>query len=81
MVGARGWTLVTPITPTFTDVPADSPFFQYVETAVVHNVISGYADHTFHPGSNATAASYPRSCSQHIQTRCAAFQNKRLVLN
>jgi S-layer homology domain len=52
-VVAAGWPLLTPLTPTFTDVPPASPFYTFVETAVCHGVISGYADHTFRPGNDA----------------------------
>jgi hypothetical protein len=51
---AAGWAPNTPATPTFTDVPACSVFYTVIETAVCHGVVSGYADHTFHPFANAT---------------------------
>jgi len=35
-------------------VPADNPFYQYVETAYAHGIMSGYGDGTFRPGNNAT---------------------------
>jgi hypothetical protein len=35
-------------------VPAGSVFYTVIETAVCHGVVSGYADHTFHPFANAT---------------------------
>jgi hypothetical protein len=54
VVGAAGWPVLNPATPTFSDVPPGSPFYTFVETAVCHGVISGYADHTFHPGVPAT---------------------------
>jgi hypothetical protein len=54
IVLAQGWTIYTPPTPTFQDVPANHPFYQYVETAYYHGIISGYADGTFRPGNNAT---------------------------
>ncbi|MGI8586144.1 MAG: SBBP repeat-containing protein [Chloroflexia bacterium] len=50
---AAGWTLYDPATPTFTDVAHGSTFYQVIETAVCHGVISGYADHTFRPFNNA----------------------------
>jgi serine protease AprX len=53
VVGA-GWPLLNPPRATFTDVPSASPFYAYVETAVCHGVVSGYADDTFHPGASAT---------------------------
>jgi hypothetical protein len=51
---AAGWAQINPTTPTFTDVPTGSPFYTVIETAVCHGVVSGYADHTFHPFANAT---------------------------
>jgi hypothetical protein len=54
VVSAEGWPLVTPGSPTFYDVPADNAFYSYVETAVVHGILSGYPDGSFRPGSVAT---------------------------
>jgi hypothetical protein len=54
IVLGRNWTLQSPAQPTFSDVPAGSTFYQYIETAVQHGVISGYADNTFRVGNNAT---------------------------
>jgi plastocyanin len=54
VVLAEGWTLANPTQPTFTDVQPDHAFYSYVETAVQHSIISGYADRTFRPGNNAT---------------------------
>jgi len=42
-----GWSLLNPPTPTFTDVAPGSPFYEYIETAVCHGVVSGYSDNTF----------------------------------
>jgi hypothetical protein len=53
-IGARGWTLISPPTATFTDVAVGSTFFSYVETAVCHGMINGYSDGTFRPAANAT---------------------------
>jgi len=36
------WTLANPSTNTFEDVPVGSTFFQHIETAVSHGVVSGY---------------------------------------
>jgi hypothetical protein len=38
----------------FSDVPAGSPFYTYVEAAYHEGLISGYADGTFRPGANVT---------------------------
>lgn len=54
VVLAENWPLIVPPEPTFADVPADNPFYQYVETAVQHQIISGYADGNFHPYNNVT---------------------------
>jgi hypothetical protein len=54
IVGARGWPLDTGGGPHFTDVPPGSPFYSYVETAAARGIVSGYADHTFRPGNDAT---------------------------
>src|SRR5439155_4461271 len=43
VVLAEGWALYTPPTPTFRDVPVSNAFYQYIETAYSHNIISGYS--------------------------------------
>jgi hypothetical protein len=53
IVLAEGWTQECS-TQHFTDVPPSNPFYCYVETAVTHGVISGYADGTFKPGNDVT---------------------------
>jgi hypothetical protein len=49
IVLAHGWELETTGGPHFSDVPAISGFYPYVETAYSRGVISGYADGTFRP--------------------------------
>jgi len=56
VVVAAQWPLENPPTPTFSDVAIGSTFYEYVETAVCHGIITGYADGTFRPGNNATRA-------------------------
>jgi hypothetical protein len=55
---AAGWPLLDPSMPRFQDLPVGSTFFQYVETAYSHSVISGYSCGggclEFRPGSNTT---------------------------
>jgi fibronectin-binding autotransporter adhesin len=58
VVNAKGWTVITPSTATFRDVPTTDPFFGFIETAYSHNIISGYSCGAscleFRPGNNAT---------------------------
>jgi N-acetylneuraminic acid mutarotase len=53
-VNAAGWPLLDPPNPTFSDVAPGSAFYQFVETAADHGVVSGYSDHTFRPNNPAT---------------------------
>ena len=58
VVLAEGFTIYTPPTPTFHDVPTTNPFYTYIETAYHQGVISGYSCGTgcleFRPGNNST---------------------------
>jgi len=54
IVSARGWNIDATAGPHFSDVPVDNAFYPYVETAYKHGIVSGYADGTFRPGSQAT---------------------------
>lgn len=54
VVLAEQWPLKDPSVPTFSDVPASHPFYQYVETAYAHGIISGYSGGTFRPDGNST---------------------------
>ncbi len=54
VVAGAGWAHHRPVTPSFSDVPADSVFYLYIETAVCHSIISGYSDRTFRPANTAT---------------------------
>jgi hypothetical protein len=54
VVLAEEWTQICPAQNTFSDVPFDNPFYCFVETAVEHGIINGYADGTFRPNNNAT---------------------------
>jgi hypothetical protein len=54
VVLAQGWAIYTPPQPTFSDVPTTHTFYQHIETAYQHGVISGYADGTFRPQSDVT---------------------------
>ena len=50
----RGWALLNPLSPRFTDVAPGSTFYEYIETAACHNVVTGYSDGTYRPGALAT---------------------------
>jgi hypothetical protein len=54
IVLARHWPIDTTGGPHFSDVPTTHAFYQYVETAFNHGVISGYEDGTFRPQNNVT---------------------------
>ena len=56
LVGAMGWDLLAPQSPTFSDVGTDFWAYSYIETAVAHGVISGYEDGTFRPYKDVTRA-------------------------
>ena len=45
--------LINPPTPTFTDVPRTDVFYQSIETAVCHGIISGYSDNTYRSNNYA----------------------------
>ena len=45
--------LINPAVPSFTDVATDNVFYQSIETAVCHGIISGYNDNTYRPNSYA----------------------------
>jgi hypothetical protein len=50
------WEILNPATPTFSDVPPGSAFYEYIETVACHGVVSGYADGTFRPNNYAIRA-------------------------
>ena len=62
IVLAEGWTIDTTGGPHFTDVPTTSLFYGYIETAFNHQIISGYADGTFHPVNSATRGQISKHC-------------------
>jgi hypothetical protein len=53
-VEAAGMQDLSTDTPTFSDVPLGSTFYNYIETAYANGIISGYADGTFKPYNYAT---------------------------
>lgn len=54
VVLALAWPIYEPQQPTFTDVHPGEWHYGYIETAVLHNLISGYSDGTFRPSNNIT---------------------------
>lgn len=56
IVTGMGWELYNPVYADFTDVPPDSTYFRYIETAYLRGVIGGYTDGTFRPNSPVTRA-------------------------
>lgn len=54
VVAAAGLKLVSPSSPSFSDVPASSALYSYVETAHANGLLSGYRDGTFRPNKLAT---------------------------
>jgi hypothetical protein len=54
VVLAEGWPINTTGGPHFTDVPAGSVFYGFIETAFNRGIITGYSDGTFRPGNPAT---------------------------
>lgn len=67
VVLSKGWQLQDPQTPTFLDVPRDSTFYTYIETAATHEVVGGYQDGTFKPGNNATRAQLSKMLALSLQ--------------
>ncbi len=56
IVLAEGWPIDTTGGPHFSDVSEGSTFYDYIETAYNHAIISGYGDGTFRPDNNVTRA-------------------------
>jgi hypothetical protein len=54
VVSAAGYKLENPAAPSFSDVAVGTTYYQYIETARSHGILSGYPDGTFRAGSNAT---------------------------
>lgn len=54
VVIGEAWPIYTPPQPTFRDVSPNDWFYQVIETAFSHGVISGYSDGTFLPNNHVT---------------------------
>lgn len=53
---AKGWAINTAGGPHFSDVPTSDTFYNYIETAYNHNIITGYAGRLFKPGDAVSRA-------------------------
>jgi hypothetical protein len=53
IVEAAGIKLANPAAPGYSDVPIDSTFYRYIETARANGMMSGYPDGTFRAGAEA----------------------------
>ena len=51
---ASGYNIGGQDRPSFSDVPAGSTFYAYIETAHAYGVMNGYGDGTFRPGNDAS---------------------------
>jgi hypothetical protein len=56
IVLAKGWDIDTTGGPHFTDVPEGTTFYNYIETAYNHEIISGYPDGKFLPYADVIRA-------------------------
>ncbi len=52
IVLSEGWDIDTTGGPHFSDVPEGSDFYDYIETAYNHSIITGYSNGTFRPDTN-----------------------------
>lgn len=55
---ANAFNLSGDTTEPFSDVPADHPFYRFVQALASNNVTSGYADGTFKPGAHINRAHF-----------------------
>ncbi|MDQ2807772.1 MAG: S-layer homology domain-containing protein [Chloroflexota bacterium] len=60
VVLARSYPLVTPATPSFSDVPPGFWAYAYIETARAHQIVGGYDDGTYRPNANTTRAQFTK---------------------
>ena len=67
LVISKGWEVLAPAAPSFSDVPPTYWAFGFVETARAQGVISGYADGTFRPAALTTRAQLSRMLATTLQ--------------
>jgi hypothetical protein len=60
VVLAFGLPLVTPATPTFSDVAPGDVFDPYIETAAAYHLVNGYSDGTFRPFNNVSRGQFAK---------------------
>jgi hypothetical protein len=57
-------------TQTFSDVPADQPFYLYIERMAARHLINGYPDGTFRPGNGVTRGQAAKIVSNALLPTC-----------
>jgi hypothetical protein len=78
-VVAAGWPLISPPDPTFSDVLPGSAFYEYVETAFCHGVISGYADGTYRPFNDATRGQISKIVYESVINTVSCLQSAEVT--
>jgi hypothetical protein len=68
IVTAKGWPLVSPPQPTFSDLDHDDWAYGYVEAALSRGVVGGYQDGTFRPHVHVTRSQLAKMVALTIQT-------------
>jgi hypothetical protein len=76
VVLGRGWPLVTPTSPTFTDVPSSHWAFSFIETATSHGVVSGFDDGLFRPDQPVSRAQLAKMVALAAQAARAGEPNR-----
>jgi hypothetical protein len=78
LTNALDWPTMSPPTPSFRDVPANSPFYGYVERVAYEQIVSGYncggatdpcPGRYFHSGSTSTRAQAAKMIDLGLQRR------------
>jgi amidase len=67
LVLGKGWPLLSPETPSFSDVPTSHWAYDYVETAAAHSVVSGYEDGSFRPNLPVSRAQLSKMVALTVQ--------------
>lgn len=67
VVLAKGWSLISPAQPDFTDVTTAYWAYSFIETAFLQGVISGYQDGTFQPNDLVNRAQFSKILTLTLQ--------------